>query len=527
MTAVPQPGSGDAQKRAPVLVLEGITKRFGALTANDAIDLTLHEGEVVALLGENGAGKTTLMNVLFGRYRADEGRVRVRRNGALQALDAGSPAASLRAGIAMVHQHFTLAENLTGLQNIVLGTRSLFAPSLGARAARRRVTALMEESGLTVPLDKRVDRLSVGERQRIEILKALYRKARVLVLDEPTAVLTPQDAERLFETLKALTVKGLAIVLISHKLGEVLAATDRIAVLRHGVKVAEIATKDADAASLANLMVGEDVAQPERTLRIARGEAVLLEGVTVEGPTGPPLRNVTLKVRHREVVGVAGVSGNGQAALAALLEGLTVPTKGTAKILGQPIRRRDNTRLAKRGVARIPEDRHRDGVVGTMTVAENLSLETLREPGVSGHGLLRPARMRRNAERLITAYDIRCQGPETPTRLLSGGNIQKLILARTLACEPAFILANQPTRGLDIGASAEVRRRLDEAATKDSAGVLIISEDLDELLSICDRIVVLHEGRLTEAGRIEFIDRTKVGLMMSGETPKATWETAA
>ncbi len=524
MSERPADGAG---RPAPVLVLEGITKRFGPLTANDAIDLSLHEGEVVALLGENGAGKTTLMNVLFGRYRADEGRVRVARGDALQPLEPGSPSAALRAGIAMVHQHFTLAENLTGLQNIVLGTRSLFAPGLGTRGARRRVTALMEESGLAVPLDKRVDRLSVGERQRIEILKALYRKARVLVLDEPTAVLTPQDAERLFETLGALTAKGLAIVLISHKLGEVLAATDRIAVLRHGVKVAEVATKDADAARLANLMVGEDVAQPERTLRIPRGEAVLLEGVTVEGSTGPPLRNVTLKVRHREVVGVAGVSGNGQAALAALLEGLAVPTKGTAKILGEPVRRRDNTRLAKRGVARIPEDRHRDGVVGTMSVAENLSLETLRELGVSGHGLLRPARMRRNAERLIEAYDIRCQGPETPTRLLSGGNIQKLILARTLGREPAFILANQPTRGLDIGASAEVRRRLDEAATKDSAGVLIISEDLDELLSICDRIVVLHDGHLTEAGRIDFIDRTQVGLMMSGETPKASWDKAA
>ena len=494
----------------PVLALRGVTKRFGDLVANDAIDLELRAGEIVALLGENGAGKTTLMNILFGRYVADEGRVLVEREGALAPLPPGSAAAALRAGIAMVHQHFTLAENLTALENVRLGRR----PALRAREARRRVEALMAANGLRVPLDRPVARLSLGERQRVEILKALDREARVLILDEPTAVLAPQEADALFATLRGLAAEGLAVLLTSHTMREVLGVTDRVVVLRRGRRVAERATAETDAAELSRLMVGREVEVPART-RARPGEPLVeLRDVATRG-AGTDLAHVDLTLRSGEIVGVAGVSGNGQAALAALLAGLAAPVSGELRVRGEAVRAADPAAMIRRGVARMPEDRMADGVVGTMSVEENLVLERLPEPGVSRRGLLRRAAMRRDAEAAIEAFDIRCPGPASPARLMSGGNVQKLLLARTLSHGPRVVLANQPTRGLDVGATAEVHRRLTEAA-RGGAAVLMISEDLDELLAVADRIVVMREGRLEEAGGTEGLERARVGLMMAG-----------
>jgi ABC-type uncharacterized transport system ATPase subunit len=516
-------GQGDL-----VLRLRGITKRFGALTANDAIDLELHRGKILALLGENGAGKTTLMNILFGHYVADEGDVAVAdTDGVLRPLRPGSPHAALAAGVGMVHQHFTLADNLTAFDNIILGTESLFRPWQNRQAARSRLAELMDGSGLSVELDAPVAILSVGERQRVEILKALYRGARILILDEPTAVLTPQETERLFDTLRHLVAQGLSIVFISHKLAEVMAISDRVVVLRGGKVVADIVTAETDAAHLAETMVGRAIPQTVRP-PIKRGEPVLvLDKVHVPGAYGrPALTDACLSLHRHEILGIAGVSGNGQVALSNLVCGLQAPAAGTVTLRGEAAALGSPAGMVASGVGRIPEDRLHDGVVGDMSVWENLALEDYRQPAFSRGGFLRGAAARAHAERAIHGFDVRCSGPEAATRLLSGGNVQKLILARVLTREPDVILANQPSRGLDIGAVTEVHRRLLDARAR-GAGIILISEDLDELLALSDRVAVLHRGHLTNAMATEDVTIRQLGLMMAGHDGPAVASNAA
>ncbi len=502
----------------PLLSLSGITKRFGALIANDSISLDLHKGEILALLGENGAGKTTLMNVLFGHYVQDEGSVSVLgTDGNMLTLSPGSPGAALGAGIGMVHQHFTLAENLSGLDNIRLGTEPLL--SLGQRkAAQDKIARIITESGLEVDLDRRVDSLTVGEKQRIEILKALYRDARVLILDEPTAVLTPQETEGLFTILRRLAANGLGVIFISHKLGEVLSVSHRILVLRAGRKAGELKTQDADRRAIADLMVGKAVAEIIRAPGTSGSSVVKFDKVSL-GKAGErqSLRNVSLELRRGEVVALAGVSGNGQSGIAALISGLATPDSGTFTLFDTPITRASPRDLVQRGVARMPEDRQHDGVVGTMSVADNIAIEEVRSPGFSKFGLLDRKAMRVRAETAIADYDVRCPGPDAEARLLSGGNVQKLILARVLEREPKIILANQPTRGLDIGAQSEVHRRI-LAARDRGAAVLVISEDLDELFTLADRFLVIHAGEVIDAGPSEGLDRGTIGLLMAGQS---------
>ncbi|ODT66899.1 MAG: sugar ABC transporter ATP-binding protein [Pelagibacterium sp. SCN 63-23] len=505
-------------EQATLLSLENITKSFGALKANDAISLTLHRGEILALLGENGAGKTTLMNILFGHYVQDEGQVRVAGlDGALYALPAGSPGAALAAGIGMVHQHFTLAENLSGLDNIRLGTEKLLSLGRG-HEAREKVKRLIVESGLDVDIDRRVADLTVGEKQRVEILKALYRDASVLILDEPTAVLTPQEADGLFAVLRRLAANGLGVIFISHKLGEVLAISNRILVLRSGRIAGELATSAADRRAIADLMVGKAVAETVRTPGAPGAILLEMDAVTLGKPgKSASLNNVSLTLRAGEITGLAGVSGNGQSGIAALISGLEVPDSGVMRLDGLPVTSADPRRLVREGIARMPEDRQHDGVVGTMSVADNIAIEEVRNPGYSRLGFLDRGAMRARAQEAIAAYDVRCQGPDAEARLLSGGNVQKLILARVLEREPRIILANQPTRGLDIGAQAEIHRRL-IAARDRGAAILVISEDLDELFTLADRFLVIHAGTVADAGPSGALDRSSIGLMMAGQS---------
>jgi simple sugar transport system ATP-binding protein len=500
----------------PALRIRGVSKRFGPLLANENVDLDLARGEILALLGENGAGKTTLMNILFGHYVADEGTIEVADGtGALRPLPAGSPAAALAAGIGMVHQHFALAESLSVIENVVLGTRSLLSPDLGLRSARRRLDGIMRESGLAVDPKRQVGSLGVGEKQRVEILKVLYRGARILVLDEPTAVLAPPEAEQLFGVLRRLRAQGLSVIFISHKLGEVAALADRVAVLRAGRKVADQPVAGADKAALASLMVGREVA-PSRRIPQPPGPALLvLDRVSVPGERGRPgLVDASLTIHSGEILGIAGVSGNGQAELAGLVAGTRSSSTGDARLAGAPLRSGPAAAI-RAGIGRIPEDRHHEGVVGSLSVAENLSLETLSSREVQSSGFLRFGRMREAASRAIAAYDIRCPGPEASVRLLSGGNMQKVILARVFENHPRLVLADQPTRGLDVGAAGEVHRRILEARGR-GAGILLISEDLDELLAISDRIAVLAQGRLTEPEPVDSVTLAALGLKMAG-----------
>ncbi|MCF6273293.1 MAG: ABC transporter ATP-binding protein [Rhodobacteraceae bacterium] len=498
-----------------VLNLNAMSKRFGSVVANDAVSIELNRGEVLALLGENGAGKTTLMNMLFGHYLPDSGSIEVAdADGKMQPLTLGHPQAALEAGIGMVHQHFTLAENLTALDNILLGAESLFSWRHKRREAKKKVAAIMARTGLLAPLDEKVGQLTVGERQRVEILKALYHDARILVLDEPTAVLTPQEADTLFENIGAMTKDGLSVIFISHKLREVLAFSQRIVVLRHGKKVGEIATDDADQQVIARMMVGEDTPAIPREMLKPGAPVLALKSLTVKGRSArTSLHAADLLIRAHEVVGIAGVSGNGQTALARVISGLEAPDGGEMWVGDTRILRFTPPVMQEAGIGRIPEDRHHDGVIGEMSVAENLVIERLGDPLVQNHGFLRQKEILTHAEELSRTYDIRGPGIEAEARLLSGGNIQKLILARVFEGQPQFILANQPTRGLDMGAAGEVARRLLEARTR-GAGVLLISEDLDEILALSDRVMVIHDGRLSAAPDK---DRAKIGLMMAGE----------
>jgi simple sugar transport system ATP-binding protein len=504
--------SQTVQAQQVVLRLSNITKRFGPVTANDDVSFALNRGEVIALLGENGAGKTTLMNILFGQYTADEGSVEIFG----QTLPAGNPRAALDAGVGMVHQHFTLADNLTVWENIVLGAQPLMARSLRPRDAKDKIRKLAQQYHLSIDPDARVGRLTVGERQRVEILKALYRDARILILDEPTAVLTPQEADALFATLREAIELGLSVVFISHKLHEVMAISDRVVILRHGRLVAERMIADTNREELAALMVGAEVTTPQVTPATPGAPRLSLNSVSTPAQgQAPGLQHVTLDLRAGQITGLAGVAGNGQAALSDLISGLSSPASGSLHIADEPSDRWSPRQAVTHGIARIPEDRHKTGTIADFDLTENAILETYATR-FSTKGLMNWRAARTHAEGLIDKYDVRCPGPEARIRLLSGGNMQKLILGRVLEEHPNIILANQPVRGLDIGAVNYVHERLTEARDR-GAAVLLISEDLDEIMRLSDVIHVISEGRLSPGFARGTMKPEELGVWMAGD----------
>ncbi|MEA3376079.1 MAG: ABC transporter ATP-binding protein [Chloroflexota bacterium] len=497
----------------PILRMVGITKQFPGVLANDHVDLELYQGEVLALLGENGAGKSTLMNVLNGLYRPDEGAIIVKG----QPVDMQSPRDAYNLGIGMVHQNFMLVETMTVAENVVLGLQNLpFQPEI--RGVKRRLEALGERYGLRVDPDAYIWQLSVGEQQRVEILKLLYRDVDVLILDEPTAVLTPQEVDDLVDVLRQVVREGKAAIFITHKLREVMMFADRVTVLRDGRNVATRSTSETSSDELARLMVGREVLFRVDKTACEPGTPVLeVQGLRALNDKGlPALRGVSLTVRAGEIVGIAGVAGNGQRELAEVITGLREATAGEVIVNGRRITNCPPLRAIEAGVGHIPEDRVEMGLVGGMSVAENLALKAYRTSDLSLGPVLSPDSMKAFAQNLIEGFDIVTPGTETQVKFLSGGNLQKTILARELTACEGLLVAVHPTRGLDVGATETVRRQLLEERDRGTA-VLLISEDLDELLEVSDRIAVMYEGQIVGTMPVDEADIESIGLMMAGE----------
>ncbi len=473
---------------APLVVLEGITKRFPGVVANDRVDLTLEAGEIHALIGENGAGKSTLMRVLYGLYPPDDGRILVEG----EPVRIASPRDAIARGIGMVHQHFVLVDRFTVAENVVLGAEGGVLVDL--EAAGRRIRELAESYGFRVDPDARVEDLSVGEEQRVEIVKALYRGVDLLILDEPTAVLTPAETQELFANLRRLKGDGKAVVFISHKLDEVLAIADRITVLRRGAVVGQTTPAEATKERLAEMMVGRPVLFRLEKPAVSIGEPVLrVEELRV----GTKVHGVDLEVRAGEILGIAGVEGNGQRELTEALIGLRAPAAGRILVDGEDVAGRRVADIRARGVAYVPEDRHERGLVLDMTLWENAVLgKQERREYTRGLGRLLIKPIKELAARLVRRFDVRARGIGVEAATLSGGNQQKLILARELEGAPRLLIASQPTRGLDVGAIEFVWRTILEQKAAGRA-VLLVSAELDEIYALSDRIVTMYEGRIT------------------------------
>ena len=503
-----------------VLEARAITKRFPGIVANDAVDFALHAGEVHALVGENGAGKTTLMNICYGLEAPDSGAVHV--DGA--PVELRHPVDALRLGIAMVHQHFMLVPVFTVVENVVLGAESAgLAGSLDYQGPRARIRTLGERYGLALDPDARVEDLSVGEQQRVEILKALYREARVLILDEPTSVLTPGEANDLLAVLRRLSAEGVGVVLVTHKLHEALAVADRITVLRSGRVVATPRPEDLDAAGLAALMIGRTLAPVASKGPSRFGDPALrVAGLSVRDARGLlAVDNVSLEVRAGEIVGVAGVQGNGQTELVEALAGLRPLAGGTVTWPGVTTVHPSPRAVRAGGTGHVPEDRLRDGVVLSFSVADNLTLCAYDSPPFARWGQRSDDAIAEHARMLMASFDIRAQSERTPVGHLSGGTQQKVILARELSGPIRLLIANQPTRGLDVGSVEEVHRRL--LALRDAGcAILLVSTELDELRTLADRIAVLYRGRLVATLATHDATPEELGLLMAGgATPPA------
>ena len=500
------------------LEMRGIVKRFPGVLACDHVDFDIRAGEVHALLGENGAGKSTLMKVLYGLYHLDEGEILL--DGA--AINITSPTAAIEQGIGMIHQHFMLVDELTVTENVALGLKSSRGPVLDLDRVEARVRELSSAYGLQINPSAPVWTLAVGERQRVEIIKALYRGAALLILDEPTAVLTPQEVDDLFTTLGRMKRDGRGLVFISHKLHEVIAISDRITVLRAGRKVETVPNQGITRASLAKMMVGREVILEQEHGHVELGKVQLaLHDVSALGIAGQPaLRNVSLEVRAGEILGVAGVSGNGQRELAEVIAGLRPLTSGRIEMAGLDVTNWSIARRTDAGLGYVPEERMHDGIVQEFSVAENLILQDHTHPPISRGIFLNFGAIAQRVRDLVRDFRIRTPSIDTPTRSLSGGNIQKVIMARELSRKPQVLVAAQPTRGVDIGATEYIHERLLLQRQQGSA-LLLISEDLDEILALSDRIAVLYEGQVMDIIPRSTATAEHLGLLMAGARHEA------
>jgi simple sugar transport system ATP-binding protein len=501
----------------PVLELRNITKRFPGVLANDRVSLTLEAGEIHALLGENGAGKTTLMNILYGLYQPDEGEIGVRG----QPLRVHSPNDAIRAGVGMVHQHFMLVPVLTVAENVMLGDEMLTGGVfLDRRRAAARIRDISRQYGLAVDPDAYVKDLPVGVQQRVEIIKLLFRSADILILDEPTAVLTPQEAGELFKIMRALVAQGKSIIFITHKLKEVLAVADRITVLRLGRVAGSTKPAEASEAKLAAMMVGREVELEVRKAEAKPGEVVLqVEGLEVlDERLNLAVDNVSFEVRAGEVLGVAGVQGNGQTELVEAVTGLRAPLAGRIHIRGQDTTHASPRRITEIGVAHVPEDRQRDGLVLDYPISANLVLSTYYLPPFAKGVVLQDPAIDDAAAERVRLFDVRTPGIETRAGALSGGNQQKVIVAREFSRPIHLLVASQPTRGLDVGSIEYIHRRIIEKRDA-GAGVLLVSPELDEIMALSDRIAVMYRGRIVAIVGADAATKEYLGLLMAGVDP--------
>jgi len=497
-----------------ILEMRGITKVFPGVVANDNVDLDVRYGEVHTLLGENGAGKSTLVKILFGLYQPDEGSIHLRG----EPIAVESPAEAIASRIGMIHQHFMLVPTLTVAENVALGTKSTRRPFTDLDVVSRRVSEISEKHGLAVDPSVEVRRLAVGERQRVEIIKALYRDAELLVLDEPTAVLTPGEVDDLFVILRRMADDGRGLIFISHKLREVLTLSDRITVLRNGKVVGTTTPAETSREELAQMMVGRAVRlTPDKPLMDASAARLEVEGLTIHGDRETvAVDDISFEVRSGEILGVAGVSGNGQRELAEAIAGLrAVEPGGSIRIAGVDVTGDDTRSRRDRGLGFIPEERMRDGAIAEFTVSENLVLVDHGAAEFTSRGMLDFGSIREHSQKLVDDFAVKTPGIDTPTSSLSGGNIQKVILARELSASPTVLLACQPTRGVDIGAAEYIHTRLIRQRSLGTATILI-SEDLDEVMGLADRIAVMYEGEIVAIVPSEEATRDRIGLLMAG-----------
>lgn len=493
----------------------GLTKRFPGVVANDDVTIRVRPGTVHAIVGENGAGKSTLMKMLYGMQKPDEGEIRIDGVPA----NFGSPADAIAAGVGMVHQHFMLADNFTVLENIILGAEPTTAGRLNRRVARTKIAAISTAYGLDLDPDVLVESLGVGDRQRVEITKVLYRGARLLILDEPTAVLVPHEVDALFDNLRELRAEGLTILFISHKLDEVIAVADDITVIRRGRTVGTADPRTVTSHQLAEMMVGSELPNPQTRSGAIRDAVVLdVQELTVRGADGRTVLNdVSLSVHGGEILGVAGVEGNGQSELVEALIGIRAAASGTVRLVGQDVTSSSTRHRRSSGMAYIPEDRHRQGLLLEASLWENRMLGHTDGSPITHGPLLDRAAARRDTARIVEEFDVRTPGIDVPALALSGGNQQKLIIGRELAGDPVLLIAAQPTRGVDVGAQAAIWKQV-RTARDDGLAVLLVSADLDELIGLSDRIVVMLRGAIVSHADPNTVTAQELGAAMTGAT---------